>query len=100
MATSTITEPGCIVERSSRRTRRGAFAPGISTPPTTRSAVLICSRMLWRVELVGCPVPGPPPLGEGKRSGGKVRKNHLSPPPPPPLPPLLPSQPPPRQTPP
>ena len=45
-ATSTITDPGCIVFRSSRRISLGATAPGMRTAPTTKSAVEICSRML------------------------------------------------------
>jgi len=58
IATSTITDPGCIVLRSPLRMSFGATAPGISTPPTTRSAVAICSSTLCRLEWMVCTFAG------------------------------------------
>ncbi len=40
---STSTEPGFICETRSLVTSFGAFAPGISTAPITRSASVTCS---------------------------------------------------------
>ena len=51
MATSTITVPGSISRSISRVTSFGAFAPGISTEPITRSACLSSSRMLYSEDM-------------------------------------------------
>ena len=42
-----MTVPGSISFNMSRVTSFGALAPGISTDPTTRSACLSSSRMLY-----------------------------------------------------
>ena len=44
-AMSTSTEPGFIRDTSSLLTSVGAFAPGISTAPMTRSASVTCCSM-------------------------------------------------------
>jgi hypothetical protein len=49
MATSTITEPGFIASTICRVTSFGAAAPGISTPPITRSARSTCCSTLSAV---------------------------------------------------
>src|SRR3990167_2108556 len=56
--TSTITVPGRIALRSSRRISLGAAAPWISTAPMTRSALAICRSRLWRLEGISCTLAG------------------------------------------
>ena len=56
IATSTITEPGFIMPSISRVIRRGALAPGISTPPITRSASGSASSIACRDDIVSSTV--------------------------------------------
>jgi hypothetical protein len=50
IATSTMTDPARIVETISAVTSFGAFAPGIRTPPISRSQLRTASAMLPRFD--------------------------------------------------
>src|SRR3989338_1982326 len=67
--TSTITVPGRIALRSSRRISLGAAAPWISTAPMTRSALAICRSRLWRLGGIRCTLAGGVGRGGGPRHG-------------------------------